>query len=233
MKNSALTNYQTQSTKKKYHNQPSITNKMVLDAQRSWANMVLELAKFTSDINNKFDPSMFDQLSKKNSDYFFKKIKSCYYFADNNNILFKPTLAKGKTTFRHELKPTLSYFINNQDAGFALNNWQSVKFYNSGIKIINDLAIVMGVYSFSTALITQTSKKAVQIHDWADYKSVDDLAKDNDSFINSADILVDAHFTMVFKLLNSQNKQQHTLSASNKSHQKSILKIISHHSSKV
>jgi hypothetical protein len=114
----------------------SITKKEVLKAQEKWAIGVIDISK-------KF-------LAKE--DY-----KSCAeIFLDNlyafnlGDVLFKPTLAS-ETQFRLNKKAALSYFVAgdtdfNEDKGFALMNWQSIRFENKRIHIVNEIAITMGNY---------------------------------------------------------------------------------------
>ncbi|MEC9210006.1 MAG: hypothetical protein VX762_06230, partial [Bacteroidota bacterium] len=65
-------------------------------------------------------------------------------------VLFKPTLAS-ETQFRLTKKAALSYFIGGdpdftEDTGFALMNWQKIRFKNKRIHIEGNIAITMGNY---------------------------------------------------------------------------------------
>merc|ERR1712187_437154 len=53
-------------------------------------------------------------------------------------VLFKPTLAGGKQTFRPTKKGALSYFVGGdsaypKDTGFGIKGWRKVQFVNSAI----------------------------------------------------------------------------------------------------
>ena len=78
-------------------------------------------------------------IHKENGDYINEAsnfINRLYDF-NNGNVLFKPTLAS-QQQFRLN-KAALSYFIGgnkdfDEDTGFALKGWKSVRFENIGIK---------------------------------------------------------------------------------------------------
>ncbi|AIT10239.1 phosphoribosyl-AMP cyclohydrolase [Candidatus Francisella endociliophora] len=74
-------------------------------------------------------------------------IKDIYAY-DNNDVLFKPTLAS-KQMFRGELDGAVSYFVAGndkyaEDNGFAINPWQDISFENTGYIIEGNVGIVMG-----------------------------------------------------------------------------------------
>ena len=108
---------------------------------------------------------------RENGDYkkIAQRVIKRSYDYDNQNVLFKPTLAS-KVTFRTTFDGALSYFVGGdkdfaEDNGFALNPWKKVEFDIAGITLEGSIAIVMG-----NKLITKTD-----------------------------DSLVVANFTMVFK----------------------------------
>ena len=66
------------------------------------------------------------------------------------DVLFKPTLVS-KIQFRLTIDGALSYFIAGdvnfpEDTGFALMNWQKIRFENKKIHIEGDIAMAMGNY---------------------------------------------------------------------------------------
>ncbi len=68
-------------------------------------------------------------------------------------VLFKPTLASVEQ-FRDTFEKALSYFIAGnpiypEDQGFAIRQWQQIKFQNIGIIIIESRAVAMGNYFFT------------------------------------------------------------------------------------
>lgn len=114
----------------------SITEKEVLYIQEEWACGVIDIGK-------KF-------IQKE--DY-----RSCAVnFLDNlyafnmGDVLFKPTLVS-KIQFRLTIAGALSYFIAGdvnfpEDTGFALMNWQKIRFENKKIRIEGNIAMAMGNY---------------------------------------------------------------------------------------
>ncbi|MDK3157878.1 hypothetical protein QPK87_15035 [Kamptonema cortianum] len=113
-----------------------ITRDEVNKAQQKWCDTLVEIS----------------QLHAKGKDYksFTEKALSDIYYYDFGKILFKPTLAHGKQTFRTDKEGTLAYFIGGNkkypgDSGFALKNWKKVTYDNSGgIVIDEDIAMTMG-----------------------------------------------------------------------------------------
>ena len=74
------------------------------------------------------------------------------YAFDHCSILFKPTLAK-HNQFRTTKEEFISYFLGqnkvcNEDKGFAIKNWKSIKFENFKIVNYNDQLLSMGNYYF-------------------------------------------------------------------------------------
>ena len=81
-------------------------------------------------------------------------IKSHYLLEDNEALLFCPTKASVKQ-FRGNFKSALSYFVGrdnefDEDKGFALEPWKSVRFENTDVVCKQDLAFAMGNYYFTT-----------------------------------------------------------------------------------
>ncbi len=113
-----------------------ITEKEVNQAQQQWCDTLVEIS----------------QTHAKGGDYkaFTEKALSDVYYYDSGKILFKPTLAHGKQTFRTDKEGTLAYFIGGNkkypdDSGFALKGWKKVTYDNSGGIIIDgDIAMTMG-----------------------------------------------------------------------------------------
>ena len=81
-----------------------------------------------------------------------KAFISKLYAYETEEVLFKPTLATD-TQFRLDKVAALSYFVGgnsdySEDGGFAIKGWNSVRWENAGIKIMEDFAICMGNYFF-------------------------------------------------------------------------------------
>ena len=75
------------------------------------------------------------------------------YAYDLGDVVFKPTLAAA-AQFRNEENGALSYFVggNNdhaEDHGFAIKPWTTVRFENSGIILLDGIALAMGNYFFT------------------------------------------------------------------------------------
>ena len=115
-----------------------ITEKDILDFQDKWGGGIVR-------ISNSF---------KNNGDYLSESrdFLNDLYAYDFEEVLFKPTLASN-AQFRLDKQAALSYFVGNnpkfsEDKGFAIKGWNSVKWKNAGMKIVNDIAICMGNYYF-------------------------------------------------------------------------------------
>ena len=114
----------------------NIIEKEVLEAQEKWAIGVIDIGK-------KF-------LEKEDYSSCAEIFLDTLYAFSMGDVLFKPTLAS-KTQFRLTKKAALSYFIGGdpdftEDTGFALMNWQTIRFENKRIHIEGDIAISMGNY---------------------------------------------------------------------------------------
>ncbi len=83
-------------------------------------------------------------------------------------VLFKPTLASGKQTFRTDTEGALSYFVGNnksypQDSGFALKGWKEYRFENAAVYIDGDLALTTG----NVFLVNDKGQETVVDKSWA------------------------------------------------------------------
>lgn len=75
-----------------------------------------------------------------------------FYAYNRGTVLFKPTLAR-EQQFRTDFRGALSYFVGGddefeEDHGFALKPWRSVRWERTGVKIIGNMAVAMGNYYF-------------------------------------------------------------------------------------
>jgi len=113
----------------------NITEEMVINAQKAWAEALLKISKTHAD----------------GGDY--KKVASDVidgaYNYQNGIVLFKPTLTTGDQTFRLDKEGALSYFVGGNpkyknDTGFALKGWTRYITKNSGIILNGSSAISMG-----------------------------------------------------------------------------------------
>ena len=118
----------------------SITEQSIIDAQNSWGAAVVAVGAAPS-----WDEahSLATQLVKS------------HYLLEERNLLFCPTKASVQQ-FRGTLKEAVSYFVGNdpdheEDGGFALEPWSSVRFENQGIVIKDEMGIAMGNYFFGKA----------------------------------------------------------------------------------
>ncbi len=80
---------------------------------------------------------------------------SSHYQVEDGNLLFCPTKAS-EQEFRRTLQGAVSYFVGNnphfdEDRGFALEPWTSVRFSNAGIVCQGETGIAMGNYFFGRA----------------------------------------------------------------------------------
>ena len=113
----------------------NITEKMVIDAQKTWSEWLLKISK----------------AHVEGGDY--KKVASeaidAGYNYQNGIVLFKPTLTTGEQTFRLDKEGAMSYFVGGNpkykdDKGFALKGWVRYITKNSGIILNGSTAISMG-----------------------------------------------------------------------------------------
>lgn len=116
-----------------------ITEAEVNAAQQAWCDGLVKIGKVYADGG--------DYKSTAG-----EVIDSLYDYKEGK-VFFKPTLAKGKNTFRPTRDGALSYFVGGnsnfpEDTGFALKRWTKVTYDNNaaenGIQIIGDTAITMG-----------------------------------------------------------------------------------------
>ena len=116
-----------------------ITEEAILKAQKEWGDGLVRIS----------------QKHQDNEDYIVEAsnfIDDLYAFSAEN-VFFKPTLAS-KDQFRLNRNAALSYFVGGdsryqEDIGFALQAWKTVRFENVGFKIEGDIAIAMGNYYFA------------------------------------------------------------------------------------
>lgn len=105
-------------------------------AQQAWASGIVEIGK--AKLDGKDAKSVASAL-----------LDNLYAFDDK--VLFKPTKA-AEDPFRNSYDEALSYFVGGmveEDSGFALQPWTSVRFDNEDLLIRDDYAIAMGHYYFT------------------------------------------------------------------------------------
>ena len=76
-----------------------------------------------------------------------------HYRTEDGSLLFCPTMAS-RHQFRRTFEDTVSYFVGQgleEDTGFALEPWISVRFENADILCRGDVGIAMGNYFFGRA----------------------------------------------------------------------------------
>ena len=113
-----------------------ISEQDIIKAQELWAESIIEIGKL--------------YIKKGNiKDYAHNFVKNFYAY-DFDKVLFKPTLAS-KNQFRNTFDEALSYFIKGsiqEDEGFALKCWDSIRYEDRNFIILENHAIVMGNYFF-------------------------------------------------------------------------------------
>lgn len=113
----------------------NVTEQMVVDAQKAWAESLLKISKTHMD-GGDFRKAASDVLDAG-------------YNYGNGIVLFKPTLTSGEQTFRLDKEGALAYFVGgnpkfNDDTGFALKGWVRYKTKNAGIIINGTVAVTTG-----------------------------------------------------------------------------------------
>ena len=104
-----------------------ITKEKVLEAQKLWADGIIEIGK-----------------GNREASEFVRKMYV-------KQALFKPTMAK-KEPFRITIEKAISYFVGGcceEDNGFALRPWVKIRFENCGVIINEHQALAMGHYFFT------------------------------------------------------------------------------------
>ena len=116
--------------------------------QSKWGNGIVKIGSLKSD-RKACEKATIEMLNE-------------LYAFDLGDVLFKHTKAE-KKQFRLELDGAKSYFIGgnikfDEDKGFALQPWQSVKFENASVVLNKSHALAMGNYFF-----TDSSGTAVKV----------------------------------------------------------------------
>ena len=119
--------------------QCAITAADINAAQSAWANGIVDIGRAYTENQN------YASLAK---DFILK-----HYAYQDREVLFKPTKAS-EQPFRHTIDAALSYFVGNnknfpEDTGFAIQPWIQVDFKNDRIFFHDDIAIAMGIYTFT------------------------------------------------------------------------------------
>ena len=113
-------------------------NKVVENFQREWANYVLAIGEAyrTNKDYKKLTEELIDKL----------------YALDISAVLFKPTKAK-EVQFRKSKDEMISYFsgsnnVCEEDKGFAIEPWKTIRFENHQIVNLGTIILAMGNYYF-------------------------------------------------------------------------------------
>ena len=116
-----------------------ISEQEIIKAQELWAENIIKIGKLYLESGNY-------------KDYAHNFVKNFYAY-DFDKVLFKPTLAS-KNQFRNTFDEALSYFIKGsiqEDEGFALKCWNSIRYEDRNIIILDNYAIAMGNYFFKNS----------------------------------------------------------------------------------
>ena len=113
-------------------------NDLVLETQQKWANYILAIGKAYK--------------KNENLNNLVGELLDNVYAFQYSEVLFKPTLAK-INQFRSKREEFISYFIGenhvcSEDTGFAIKEWQSIKFENFKIIGHDNYTLSMGNYYF-------------------------------------------------------------------------------------
>ena len=111
---------------------------LVCFTQEKWASIVIDIGKAYR--KNKSLDNLISELLHK------------IYAFDHCDVLFKPTLARYHQ-FRSTKEEFISYFLGqnkvcDEDNGFAIKNWKSIKFEHYKIVALNEYLLSMGNYYF-------------------------------------------------------------------------------------
>jgi hypothetical protein len=113
----------------------NITEEMVVNTQKAWAQSLLQISK--------------TYLDKGDYKKVANEVLDKGYNYENGIVLFKPTLTTGDQIFRMDREGALAYFIGGNpkypnDTGFALKGWVKYGIANKGIILNGSTAISMG-----------------------------------------------------------------------------------------
>lgn len=113
----------------------NITDEMVTNAQKAWAESLLKISK------THIDGGDYKKVANE--------VLDAGYNYENGIVLFKPTLTTGEQTFRMDKEGALAYFVGGNpkykdDTGFALKGWVKYVVANKGIILNGSTAISMG-----------------------------------------------------------------------------------------
>jgi len=105
---------------------------------KKWADMILKIGDAYRE--------------KINLDNLVSELLHEIYAFDHCSMLFKPTLAK-HNQFRSKKEEFISYFLGqnkvcDEDKGFAIKNWKSIRFENYKIVDYKGQLLSMGNYYF-------------------------------------------------------------------------------------
>ena len=108
----------------------------VLDAQEAWAESIVRMGRVYTESGD------YRLAAEEHVDKFY-----AYGYSD---VLFKPSLAS-EDPFRESFDQALSFYVGgevDEDTGFALRPWQSVRFGEQQVITNSETAIAMGNYYF-------------------------------------------------------------------------------------
>ncbi|HAY05133.1 MAG TPA: phosphoribosyl-AMP cyclohydrolase [Hyphomonas sp.] len=114
-----------------------ITEADVIAAQNAWGSALVSISR------------TYDEKGIDAATQLAGEVLDSAYGYQMGPVLFKPTLTVAPQTFRTTREGALAYFVGGNanypnDAGFALNGWDSYEIKNAGIFIDGDTAISMG-----------------------------------------------------------------------------------------
>mmetsp|Transcript_135707 Transcript_135707/g.421654 ORF Transcript_135707/g.421654 Transcript_135707/m.421654 type:complete len:197 (-) Transcript_135707:151-741(-) len=115
----------------------TITNAEVRAAQKAWGDALVKISKTYE--NEGFEAAKALAETVIDTAYGYKY----------GPVLFKPTLAGGKQTFRTTKRGALAYFVGGdswypKDHGFGIKGWRKAKFVNTAIWKQGNYAMVQG-----------------------------------------------------------------------------------------
>jgi len=116
-----------------------ITEKEVIAAQKAWGEGLCLISKA-------YEEKGYEEAKEIAQSV----LDGAYGYAKGIPVLFKPTLASGKQTFRMDNEGALSYFVGGnskypRDSGFGIKGWRRVECYPAGILLFGNTAISVAV----------------------------------------------------------------------------------------
>ena len=119
-----------------------ITEQELAEARQIWGNALVAIS------------TAFDEEGIQPAKAIASEALDAAYGYNLGPVLFKPTMASGKQTFRPTKEGALAYFVGHDDrypldGGFGIKGWRKVESETSATFVQGDVAMWMGWVTFT------------------------------------------------------------------------------------